>query len=299
MIPDQASPLPVLEEWKQLSQHMCEGIAKSILARLPESFRFVKVETCQLGAWQHRVAFFEWKPLSASHSGILFAFLPGTRTVLGYDKMKPFLPSATQWKSWREETAEKGRTPDTLETFLEKHLTPVRQVSLQPFLLQVEATSFDRLPSGGDPVRYPGRNYLRRPEVLHILDQERFRLPSSDEWEYACGAEASTLFRWGDDTPDCRGARPHQVGEEGTVWDLHLRPNAFGLKIANDSYRWEFCAEPEILRGGDGGTARSSGAGIFAEWLTLATSLFVKLPDWRLKPEMSPRAHFRRAYALE
>jgi len=27
------------------------------------------------------------------------------------------------------------------------------------------------------------------------------RLPTCDEWEYACGAAAPTLFRWGDDNP--------------------------------------------------------------------------------------------------
>jgi hypothetical protein len=33
------------------------------------------------------------------------------------------------------------------------------------------------------------------------LARTGMRLPTCDEWEHACGAGASTLFRWGDDSP--------------------------------------------------------------------------------------------------
>lgn len=60
----------------------------------------------------------------------------------------------------------------------------------------------------------------------------------------------------------------HKAGE----WDFHLQQNAFGLFIARDPYRWEFCDEPGLMRGGDGGSALHAGAGTFAAWLTLASS---------------------------
>ncbi|MDQ2713700.1 MAG: hypothetical protein M3Z08_02200 [Chloroflexota bacterium] len=48
--------------------------------------------------------------------------------------------------------------------------------------------------------------------------------------------------------------------------------NAFGLSIATSSSRSEFCAEPEIMRGGDGGVADCGGDGVLAVLLPLASS---------------------------
>jgi hypothetical protein len=78
-------------------------------------------------------------------------------------------------------------------------------------------------------------------------------------------------------------------------WDFHLCQNAFGLFIARDPYRWEFCAERGVMPGGDGGTALSSGFGTFAEWLTLA-SAFQSL----VYPERPDKngAYLRRAFSL-
>jgi len=61
-------------------------------------------------------------------------------------------------------------------------------------------------------------------------------------------------------------------GEKTAGWNWHLRQNAFGLFIARSPYQWEFCAEPRVMREGDGGTAIHAGAGTFAEWLTLASA---------------------------
>jgi hypothetical protein len=95
-----------------------------------------------------------------------------------------------------------------------------------------------------------------------------FRLPTSDEWEYVCGAGSPTLFRWGDHVPcDCYPI-------DSNSWDLHLRTNAFGLLIASNPYHGELAMEPGIWRGGDGGTMICGGAGFFLGWLTLATAYF-------------------------
>ncbi len=78
-------------------------------------------------------------------------------------------------------------------------------------------------------------------------------------------------------------------------WDLHLRQNAFGLFIARDPYRWEFCAERGVMRGGDGGTALHSGFGTFAEWMTLASAF-----QGIVYPERPDKfgAYLRRAFSL-
>jgi hypothetical protein len=75
-------------------------------------------------------------------------------------------------------------------------------------------------------------------------------------------------------TPPVSIPQPGSQKAEG--WDLHLRQNAFGLLIARDPYQWELCAEPGLMRGGDGGTALHAGAGTFAAWLTLASAYYCR-----------------------
>jgi hypothetical protein len=81
------------------------------------------------------------------------------------------------------------------------------------------------------------------------LRQQGFRLPSADEWEYVCAAGSRTLFYWID--------KQFEYRSEASSWE-ELR-NAFGLAIARDSiniepgYQWEYCADPTIMKGGDGG----------------------------------------------
>lgn len=89
-------------------------------------------------------------------------------------------------------------------------------------------------------------------------------MPTPDEWEYACGAGAATVFRWGDTYP-AGAPYPAVVGP-------HRLPNAFGLAIGADPYLDERTSDPEVLCGGDGGTMICGGAGQFMSWLTLATA---------------------------
>ena len=57
-------------------------------------------------------------------------------------------------------------------------------------------------------------------------------------------------------------------------WDYHRQPNAFGLLIASNPYKYELVAEIGVTRGGDGGCTICGGAGFFFGWLTLATAYF-------------------------
>jgi hypothetical protein len=91
------------------------------------------------------------------------------------------------------------------------------------------------------------------------------RPATPDEWEYACGAGARTLFRWGQDTPDDGYPFNHPVGP-------HQEPNLWSLMIGRDPYRHEWTTEPKIVCGGDGGGATCGGSGFFLGWLTLATA---------------------------
>jgi hypothetical protein len=126
------------------------------------------------------------------------------------------------------------------------------------------------------------------------LAQDHFRFPTSDEWEVLCGAGARTLFRWGDHVPCDR--YPTDISPEEAAWrrkwvvsrgrlerprdgfnsdwDFHRQPNAFGLHIAHDPYKYELVSEPDRTRGGDGGSMICGGTGFFMGWLTLATAYF-------------------------
>jgi formylglycine-generating enzyme required for sulfatase activity len=116
----------------------------------------------------------------------------------------------------------------------------------------------------------------RRPKttinvVKEQLREMGMRLPTCDEWEHACGGGATTLFRWGDDTPSdhypddtcaedrelkracalSRGKLRYETPPPG--WDLHARPNLFGLRIASNPYRRDLVADEPWALGGDGG----------------------------------------------
>ncbi|NNJ27256.1 hypothetical protein [Alienimonas chondri] len=123
-----------------------------------------------------------------------------------------------------------------------------------------------------------------------------FRYPTDDEWERLCDGGAKTLWRWGEHAPMDRYPTDVSPAEarwrtawalsggtldrpaEGfeTDWDLHLRPNALGLCIAQNPYQQEVVenAAGEVVgtRGGDGGCMLCGGAGFLAGWLPLATA---------------------------
>lgn len=92
------------------------------------------------------------------------------------------------------------------------------------------------------------------------------RMPGADEWEHAYGAGARTLFRWG---ADCPFDEPSYGSGTGGP---RCEPNAFGLRIAYDSYAAELSGDPGAVHGGDGGESVCGGSGDLWAWLTPATA---------------------------
>lgn len=283
----QLAEMLTLSRWDQLDSPAQEEAAYAVASRLPEPFRFGGLEHHELGQQHHRVAFFIWNEAR-------FALIPGGLATLGYAPGS-FFPTEAQLQSWEETRSEFSNIAlkfPTIESYLEDVLTPLRQVILQPFLLEVEATGGIRriykdgqLTLKNKPIR------VTHSQVQGRLAQEGLRFPTSDEWEYACTAGARTLWRWGDNCPMIYTPRPRPKPVE---WDLHLRPNAFGLLIGDQSSDHEFTAELGVFRGGSS-TISSVLPGRFVEWLTLASSFEIK---FLRHPDRSYWYRIRRAYSL-
>jgi hypothetical protein len=299
--------LDALEHWDALDGAQQHLLARQVAEQLPAGFCFVAVQSFRFGAQRHSIALFDF-------DGARFALISGGQATLGYDPAQPFLPDAEQLASWKSFASRWLHEPDyDLNRYLQQFLTPPRQVTLKPFLLEVAATALEAAVAGPGVVGPglaagvvgPGSGlvgpasaveYSAPPTYRETVDRiaaDGFRLPTSDEWEYACAAGARTLWRWGDRCPPIAIPAPSDTAR---VWDVHLQPNAFGLLIARWPCDWEFCATLGRMRGGDGGTARSGGAGHFIEWLTLASAFEAPWDEDEDAPVYS--GNLRRAVSL-
>ena len=314
--------IPDLTEWRTLSSDRQSDVGRALAAELPREFRFVGVREFSMGDLTHRIALY-------SAHGSVFALIPGGEVQLGFDS-SGWEPNPDELESWTD-TAEEYGIENTLAQHIEAATTPRRRVTIDPLLVETRATEIgwepvgsddpdvkelvDNLPSGGGPCtssmcRGDRETRVTRDEagnltaevahqpthesLLAAMHEKGFRYLTSDEWEYACGAGAPTLFRWGDHVPCDRyptGISPDEdawrrewVRSDGELeyrsdgfeldWDYYRRPNAFGLIIAENPYNYEIVAEPNTTRGGDGGCTICGGAGFFVGWLTLATAYF-------------------------
>lgn len=223
-----------LKKWNSLSQENRLRIAKALELALPNDFEFYDC--------YGKIVLFKYKT-------DLFSLVPGAEVTLGYDPNNPFKPNPEQYKSWLE-TAEEWEISNDLNSFIQEWTTPLRQRKFEPMLVEVS----------------PQEYYENNDKIVKKLADERFRLPTSDEWEYLCGSGKRTLFRWGNFCPS--NGYPTDCLER----ELHKMPNDFGLHIADNPCNWEMVAEEDIIRSGDGGSNICGGLGFFMGWLTLATA---------------------------
>lgn len=231
--------------WDQLNNAGAERVARMLENRLPAPWRFVRVQEHEAGGQHRSVAFFEWKEAE-------FALVPGGQVLLGYDSSQPPDLTEQDWQDWEIVKPHYGN----LEDYIKSTMNPLREVALEPFLLEVMSREMDREP-------IPGQTFGHR-SVTITMRQVRdwactggFSIPTSDQWEHACRAGTRTFWWWGN-----RLAFP--VPER----------NAFGLQIAWNTYRWEWCTDPDVYRGGDGGVSCCGGEDGLPTALRLASAYY-------------------------
>jgi len=274
--------------WQELSDESALNVAR-VIAR-ENQLDLVDVRGHDYAGRHQRIALFE-------RDGMRFSLIPADRAALGYDGAG-FVPSPQQADSYAKSADEYGLPPIT--EFVDSMTSPERVTELPAMLVGVEAldtcvtpvAADDPLvqglmsgarpgggavsygPNGNVKVEFDAAGQVRRARVAKQISYGAalaeaaslgVRPASPDEWEYACGAGARTLFRWGDDNPGNGYPYDHTSGP-------HREPNQWGLLIGQDPYKHEWTSERAIVCGGDGGGATCGGSGFFVGWLTLATA---------------------------
>lgn len=238
--------------WTAASSVERDAAARRLAQALPLGFVYEGLRTHRMGETQNEVAHLTYK-------GASFVFVPGGEATLGFDAVA-WVPTADEASGW-DELLEEFDLSGTLPEYVDRNTTAVRLATVPPMLAEVEATAPDE-----------------EGPLAAISTQEAdagFRLPTDDEWEWLCAGGARTLYRWGDHAPSPIGPYDLKQASFGTTTEeapVHRRPNAFGLRIADDTYRKELVDGGERTRGGDGGVTECGGASPVASWLLLATA---------------------------
>jgi hypothetical protein len=241
--------------WDALHETAAERLASELV--LPAGWRFLRAEPVSAGEQHRVVAFFAWNDQE-------FALIPGGTMWLGYDPAYPPELTAEDLEAWAFAEYEYGE----LHAHLAKTTTPVREVQIPPFLMEVQSREMDTMPNWIDGRQVGTRTInITVREVREWATADGFRLPASDEWEYACRAGTRSFWWWGNRLEFPLPAR-----------------NAFGLDIALDTYRSEWCTDPDIFRGGDGGTACCGGLDGLPTAVRLASAYF-QPADWKSEEE--------------
>jgi hypothetical protein len=299
-------PLLRIDLWDTITDADRERIAHDVLSRVDLPFEFVGLMSQSLGSQHHVTARFKLndecfrllpggsvvlgydreRPYEPNAEGRLS--WQGTQDECGLDLHKHLDAVTTPLR--RVDVQPLLMAERTIDVSFRKYSDELTE--LPDFIRRAH-------PHLPEKVRGYQEIELTLDELAAKFDADGFRLPTSDEWEHACSAGSRTLFRWGSDCPmTCYPDETPSNWEERTAWldrleevgsmdsestewlragtrvgefDLHVRPNAFGLFIADNTRNWEVCAGGEV-RGGDGACAACGGMGFLYGWFPLASA---------------------------
>ncbi|WP_103509678.1 hypothetical protein [Streptomyces sp. SM13] len=228
-----------LDLWRTFDEATTRQIAQNAADHVGGRVSLVEA-TEHIGGLLHRVRIVR--------EGQEFALIPGGRVSLGFD-LNTWQPTAQQAADYAESVEQGYGHGSDLRTHLARILSAPRNVHLATVLMAVDDENLTEPPA----------------DMPAALSARGLRMPTSDEWEHACGAGSDTLFRWGKDCPLDRVPYGDDTGP-------HNELNAFGLHIAYDTYRAELTGDVTAVHGGDGGESVCGGYGRLLAWLPLATA---------------------------
>lgn len=175
-----------LDRWRSTDLVAARAVARQAADRA--GGRVSAVETVEhLGAPLHRVRI--------ERDGQEFALVPGGAVTLGFD-LDAWQPTPGQVADYRESLEQGfGYGPD-LRAHLAQLLSPRRTVTLAAVLMAVEDENLTEPPA----------------DMPALLAERGLRMPTSDEWEHACGVGRGDAVPVGRRVP----ARPHPL--RGRRW---------------------------------------------------------------------------------
>ena len=209
------------------------------------------------------------------YEGSNFVFVPGDNVTLGWNEFSQGMDNDT--KNELLEVFEEYELDITIEEFLASCTSPVRQVTINPMLVEqkFQEYGYERVDIDSTVITQ-NKNWVKsledakkqRYSCLNIVGQVRFScikgkwvadichnmtyekllksihiqgfsLPTLNEWEYLCGGGCRTLFPWGDSFDFSMRLHHFDYGKKTTApYDLE-QPNFFGLSIGFDPYKYE------------------------------------------------------------
>lgn len=250
-----------LSNWQSLT--LAEKRSQSVTVGDTINARFSGIEEFKCGDQQHVVAIFE-KGQSQ------FSLIPGGAVALGFAGRKPKM-SEEQQQNWLESLLDAGAIDEgeTIGDYLKRILSPKRSVTLRPFLIERKPVSAEAFYEEAD--EDDGQSSCHD-LIRASLSRQGYRLPTSDQWEWACSAGSQSIFRWGDE-PDLTERSVKNFDSSA----LDPKPNAFGLHININPYNCETTDQEMLLRAGDGGM-RECGC-LFDSFITQASSYVEDIAD--------------------
>jgi hypothetical protein len=239
-------------EWDRMSDETAARECLALARRLLHGLQFLGLSMNAYAGQRHRLARF-------AIGRATFVLIPGGRVGLGFE-VHDFRPTDRQATSFARSARGLGYE-GAIHDFVDERTSKPRIAVLPALLIEVESPDLNQ--DGAQAAWLEGE--ASHEDVIAELAASGFRPPTCDEWEYACGAGGPSLFRWGNDCPEDFTPCSAKAG----AW---LRPNLFGLRIAENPYEMDLVSDGPMALGGDGGCSCCGGYGNFFEWLPLATA---------------------------